>query len=40
MPDEDRIIQNVAGEICELSHQAVMTRLPRSARNDKKGGDG
>ena len=31
MPDEDRIIQNVAREICELSHQAVMTRLPRGA---------
>jgi len=36
MPDEGMIIQNVAGEICERSHQAVMTRLPRSARNDKR----
>lgn len=25
MPDEDRIIQNVAREIYELSHQAVIT---------------
>ena len=25
MPDEDKIIQNVAREICERSHQAVIT---------------
>jgi len=36
MPDEGMIIQNVAREIYELFHQAVMTRLPRSAHNDKR----
>jgi hypothetical protein len=25
MPDEDRIIQNVAREICELFQQAIIT---------------